>query len=172
MVNGPEGPPTFPAPGSPCSAAQSRFGVRDCQVGVTMRTPCEGPGEEEQEEGAVANTGRPEGVPEAQEGSDSDLDSDLETEGASGRGGWLGPSGQGTRSSRSASLCWIPSGQPVAVPAPCPPLNAPGGIKSSTITTGFQNVTMQKSCQCKMGCPTLKWNESGLGFPNRQEKLS
>ncbi|KAB1255189.1 Leucine-rich repeat-containing protein 74B [Camelus dromedarius] len=89
LVNGPEGPPTFPAPGSPCSAAQSRFGVRDCQVGVTMRTPCEGPGEEEQEEGAVANTGRPEGVPEAQEGSDSDLDSDLETEGTHGLQEWV-----------------------------------------------------------------------------------
>ncbi|EPY73083.1 ribonuclease inhibitor-like protein [Camelus ferus] len=54
-----------------------------------MRTPCEGPGEEEQEEGAVANTGRPEGVPEAQEGSDSDLDSDLETEGTHGLQEWV-----------------------------------------------------------------------------------
>lgn len=95
----------IPWPRSRCSPRSPGLGVRECRVEVTMRGPCEGPGEKEElEEGAAAAAGRPAGVPEAQKGSDADSNSDQEKEGAYGSGGRLGPSRQGTLSSRSASL--------------------------------------------------------------------
>ncbi|XP_013838651.2 leucine-rich repeat-containing protein 74B [Sus scrofa] len=51
-----------------------------CRVGVTMRDPCEGPGEKEELEEGAAATGHPAEVLEAK-CSDVDSDSDLETEG-------------------------------------------------------------------------------------------
>lgn len=52
-----------------------------------MRGSCERSGEdEEQKEEAMAACGRLSGVPEAEQGPEANWDSDLETEGARGRG--------------------------------------------------------------------------------------
>ncbi|KAF5923039.1 hypothetical protein HPG69_016505 [Diceros bicornis minor] len=77
-------------------------------MGGTMRGPCERSGEnKEQEEVAVAAAGRPAGVPEAEEGSDADSDSDMKT-GAH----WLGELVKDALHLRS---CWAHR----VVPAPC-----------------------------------------------------
>lgn len=69
------------APQSRCGGAQSLgLSARNHKMSVTMRSPCEKSGEnEEEEKEAVAAAGHLAGVPETQE----DSDSDLETEGAS-----------------------------------------------------------------------------------------
>lgn len=87
------------------------FSAGNCKMSITMRGPCEETGEsEEREKEAAVAAGCFAGVPEAEEGSDVDSDSDPETEGDppqrgtglslylgdfSGRsgGGRLGPSG-------------------------------------------------------------------------------
>lgn len=81
-----------------------------CRVGVTMRDPCEGPGEKEELEEGAAATGHPAEVLEAK-CSDVDSDSDLETEGAYGWGSGWGRSGRETPSSQQrlqpCALCAI-----------------------------------------------------------------
>lgn len=104
------------------------------------------------------------GVPDAEKGSDVDLGSDLETEGAPGQG-WSGLSPRPraslaevegadwgrvgraplSRPAGSTLLRGAPSGQLAALR---PLRNAPGGTRSSTIRTCFQSdVKMQKPFQ-------------------------
>lgn len=123
-------------------------------------------GKEEVEEGAAAAAGRPAGVPEAQKGSDADSNSDQEKEGAYGSGGRLGPSRQGTLSSRSASLRGHLRGsrrplQPCAISVMF--------LEASGVPRLEQASRMMLRCknpakQSKKGCPTLTWDQ-GWVFP-------